>query len=699
MRDCALFKQSFNRPNLRYEVRKKGKNAAAVEDIANLINSTYQNCAGIIYCLSRKECEDLAQELSQDHGISAHHYHAGMKSDEKEQVQESWQEGRYLVIVATIAFGMGIDKADVRFVIHHSMPKSLEGYYQETGRAGRDAERSGCYMLYNYSDASRYRKMIFKGEGDADQKARQNAMLGAVVQFCENRIDCRREQVLRYFNENFDSRLCDGGCDNCLRQPGTLRKVDMSEYANKAVQLVRGIYRQWGIDLTARRQTGAGMDKGVTMIQLLQVFNGRLKSKRPDDEAWRSLSNFGAGSGLKLEDSERLFSRLFAVDVLREVNKPNKMGFITQYIIVGFLFLWEVLTSQPGSKAGAYSGASCPKLEIDMESAPGALKAPASRKKKPQSDTTNDLSTNVSSPIRRKRGRAEPELTVGRRGYAIDSFVADESEDEYFEPVASKPFTTYRAAPRAASPVRRTGVAEISFEHQCAIDGFMIEARKWCKELSVAEKIRKQPFSDTVLHAVAVRMPATMAELLQTDGIDAAMANSYGAYLLRLVGNMKDLCGEISQADALPPSSGGMSSKPFDPNHEVFVISDDDEHVVSDSDKESRAVERSRFFAGDDGPAALDPAVANFNHMIGGTQQRRAAASRATPAPRPTSAASGYRNQSTSKAGGGSKAPYVKKKWTKGGGRRAPTGRGGGKKKDASGGSGFNAGGIGMMPT
>ena len=180
-------------------------------------------------------------------------------------------------------------------------------------------------------------------------------------------------------------------------------------------------------------------------------------------------------------------------------------------------------------------------------------------------------------------------------------------------------------------------MVEVSFDHQVAIDGFLAEAKKWCLDLVVKEKLRKQPFSDTVLHEVAVRMPSTVAELEKITGIDPVMAKSYGTYLLRLVGNVKELCGEISQADerrngigAAWPSSSGATSKPFDPNHEVYVISDDDdEHVVSDSDKESKAVEKSRFFGGDDGPAALDPAVADFNNMIGGTassSRRRAEA-------------------------------------------------------------------------
>jgi hypothetical protein len=345
---------------------------------------------------------------------------------------------------------------------------------------------------------------------------------------------------------------------------------------------------------------------------------------------------------------------------------------------------------------------------------------------KPADDEmANDLSTNVSSPVRRKRRRAakaaEPE--VGPDGYARDSFVVDESDDDnYFEPVPAKAPTTYRAARRPASPEKQATVLEASLEHQCAIDGFLAEAKKWCLDLVVKEKLRKQPFSDTVLHEVAIRMPSTIGELQKVSGICPDMARSYGAYLLRLVVNMKALCGEISQADndrndaGAWPSSSGATSKPYDPNHEVYVISDDEEeHVVSDSDKEDRVVGRSRFFGGDAGVPALDPAVADFNNMIGGPKRRAAPASRApaaggnhvgqsratgprVPASRPAAAASGAP----------SKPAYVRKKYAKGGGRRQASGaaasRGaraarGGSRKKTPGGSGFNAGGIGMMPT
>lgn len=184
MDGCKVFTQSFNRPNLTYEVRPKTKGAELLASIAEIITTTYRNQCGIVYCLSRKTCEKFAEGLVKKHGIKAAFYHAGMETSQKAKVQARWQSGSCQVIVATIAFGMGIDKPDVRFVIHHSIPKSLEGYYQETGRAGRDGKRSGCYLFFAYNDRSTINFMIDKGEGNEEQKERQRQMLRNVVQYC-----------------------------------------------------------------------------------------------------------------------------------------------------------------------------------------------------------------------------------------------------------------------------------------------------------------------------------------------------------------------------------------------------------------------------------------------------------------------------------------------------------------------------------
>ncbi|RAL63499.1 hypothetical protein DID88_003919 [Monilinia fructigena] len=172
MQDCEQLKQSFNRPNIYYEVRRKtgkGATAAMFREITTLLTTDYKNQSGIIYCISRKNCEDVATQLREQR-IKAHHFHAHMTPEEKKDVQHQWQIGNIQVVVATIAFGMGIDKQDVRFVIHYCLPKTLEGYYQETGRAGRDGKPAACFLYYGFQDTQIYKFMIDKGDGDRDVK-------------------------------------------------------------------------------------------------------------------------------------------------------------------------------------------------------------------------------------------------------------------------------------------------------------------------------------------------------------------------------------------------------------------------------------------------------------------------------------------------------------------------------------------------
>lgn len=313
--NCEVLSQSFNRPNLTYEVRSKGKAKDVLDSIASTIKTFYANQSGIIYCLSRKNCESIAEKLRTDHKIMAHHYHAGMDPAEKTLVQKQWQAGRYHVIVATIAFGMGIDKPDVRYVIHHTIPKSLEGYYQETGRAGRDGKRSGCYLYYGYQDTSSLKRMIDDGEGSWEQKERQRQMLRNVIGFCENRSDCRRVQVLSYFNESFKSEDCKGACDNC-NSKSNFESRDFSKYAVDAIALVKRVQQE-----------------GVTLLHCVDVFRAG-KSKKITDLKHYNLEEYGAGSELERGDVERLFYRLLSEDALAEKNVVNRGGFASNYLHV-----------------------------------------------------------------------------------------------------------------------------------------------------------------------------------------------------------------------------------------------------------------------------------------------------------------------------------------------------------------------------
>ena len=315
IKNCETFSQSFNRPNLNYEVRSKTKAKDVLDSIASTINTSYRGQSGIIYCHSRKNCEDIAAKLRQQYKIMAHHYHAGMEAEEKKKVQRQWQAGAYSVIIATIAFGMGIDKPDVRFVIHHTIPKSLEGYYQETGRAGRDGKRSGCYLYYGYQDTSTLKRMIDEGEGTWDQKERQRQMLRNVIQFCENKSDCRRVQVLNYFNESFNREDCKSACDNCSSN-STFETQDFSDLATAAISMVKRIENDQ-----------------VTLLHCVDVFRGG-KTKKITDLHHGALPEYGAGSSIDRGDVERIFYRLLSEDALSEHNVMNKSGFANQYIHV-----------------------------------------------------------------------------------------------------------------------------------------------------------------------------------------------------------------------------------------------------------------------------------------------------------------------------------------------------------------------------
>jgi ATP-dependent DNA helicase RecQ len=265
MLDASVFKSSFNRPNLYYEVRPK---VQATKEIIKYIKNNAGK-SGIIYCLSRKKVEEMAETLKIN-GIKALAYHAGMDSNTRTQNQDKFLMEEVDVIVATIAFGMGIDKPDVRYVIHYDIPKSLEGYYQETGRAGRDGGEGKCITFYRYKDIQKLEKFM-QGKPVAEQEIGKQLLLETVA-YAESAL-CRRTQLLNYFGEDYEETNCEN-CDNCLHPK---EQFDGQDLIIQVLETILEVKERFKSDHIANILAGN--------------LTAAIKSYRHSE-----LDNFGAGS-------------------------------------------------------------------------------------------------------------------------------------------------------------------------------------------------------------------------------------------------------------------------------------------------------------------------------------------------------------------------------------------------------------------
>ena len=276
MVDAQVFKSSFNRPNLYYEVRPKTANVD--RDIIKFIKNNPEK-SGIIYCLSRKKVEELA-EILQANGINARAYHAGMDSATRTQNQDDFLMEKIDVIVATIAFGMGIDKPDVRYVIHYDIPKSLEGYYQETGRAGRDGGEGQCITFYINKDLQKLEKFM-QGKPIAEQEIGKQLLLETAA-YAESSL-CRRKILLHYFGEEYEEDNC-GNCDNCLNPKKQVEAKDqLCAVLETIIALKEKFKAEYVIDVLLGKETSQILSY---QHEDLEVFGS---GQGEDERTWNAV--------------------------------------------------------------------------------------------------------------------------------------------------------------------------------------------------------------------------------------------------------------------------------------------------------------------------------------------------------------------------------------------------------------------------
>ncbi|KAJ7221482.1 P-loop containing nucleoside triphosphate hydrolase protein [Mycena pura] len=324
LRSPHEIRQSLNRQNLTYAILQKRPHEALKDIVKFITNKGLLSRSGIIYRTKRRQCENLAK-LLRKRGIAAAAYHGGMPTAKRNLVQSKWMRGQYRVIVATIAFGMGVDKADVRYVVHFDLPRSIENYYQETGRAGRDGKPAECILYYSYRDLKGILDLAQKDNSSVASYLAVRRSTMEMVQYCEEKAQCRRRLLLAHFGENLTEDRCDTSscCTNCANAKLCVTK-DMACEARAAVALFRSLM-------------GEG---NITVNQLISVFRA-LKNVDTRKNGRNKKALYGAGKHLSQERAELLFDQLLYRRVFEEIKIATVISRYGAYYlkVVSFLNL------------------------------------------------------------------------------------------------------------------------------------------------------------------------------------------------------------------------------------------------------------------------------------------------------------------------------------------------------------------------
>lgn len=557
-----ITRSSFNRPNLTYDVRKKtGK---FMNEIAEFVRKHIDD-SGIIYCLSKKDCEQTAEKLIKALGFEGTRkanqisfYHAGLEADDRAFRHHEWSKGKIKLIVATVAFGMGINKPDVRYVIHHTIPQSVTHYYQEAGRAGRDGEVANCILYYSFLDLTRRRKLITKDRDNMQHRNVHLQNLRRMTEFCENQVECRRTSLLEYFGEHFSSEDCHGTCDNCKNKAMgmTFEKTDVTEDCLALLDMVKSLQDQ---------------NDPATLVQLAQVFLGlSVKGREWKADVFSQLSGFGKGKGrYSRSEIERVLYHMILRQYLREVDQTNARGFTTTFLSPGI----NANRLMRGERVRIVCKTKYQSRAIASDDSPPD-KAKKS-KKKAAAKKTAEKKTKTSVPRKAKKKKKSARDVVEE--------VSDDYDDDAPVVVVPPPRSTsqYALIPEAKS-ARRIPEDYVEMLAQLLKD--------W--RASVCDSFNVMPYHilpTSGIAAIANAVPVTNAELLEVDGVGRIRVKKYGDSIIAIVKRFL----ETHHLTPAPVSSARPPSSALDA---LDVL----DAVVPGATESHPATKTSRFFQDND---------------------------------------------------------------------------------------------------